>query len=473
MIIRPIQIDDLILPGNSQLTITQGEGEGYVQYAVKDGAFPYEKKPRLEAKILTITGFFEEKQTCKSDCIIYNRTTFSQKLQKLSQKKTYLYGIRQDSKIFRLLVRISIPESNPNNISYNGYGFSIQLIGINPYWENKTDYLYFDKTCGLCLCDEPIKFLGQNFYNYNELCYPLRVLDYPLVPKPTSGKITQSIYIPPIDQINPPVNYILSNNFYLNPDYTLNSADQSILGNFTFSTTSFINPISLQLNGNDTLQDLIILLNTQDISKHSDSSFTNKLDEIEIYLNITNPQNLTQLNLSLFDENNTEIIANNLQETLVIVNSISQKYQIRLDQFTGLDNFNLSTFSKIKLSYQGNSTILFNGINLNKSFGYDLTPVSPENIITSNFTLADTEIIAFFNPNAIQKIISFENTTISIPNNYSMAIIANNKYYFGNSFYSLFEAGKCQNRLNRSVVHCSFQSDKPASVFFRQIELFL
>jgi len=473
MILRPIQIDNLILPGNSKLTISQDEGEGFVQYAVKDGAFVYTKKPRLEAKILTITGFFTEEKLCKTDCIIYNLTNFFQKLEELTQKTTYLYAIRQDNKIFRILVRVSIPNFDENNYSYFGCSFSIQMIGVNPYWEDKTNYLYFDKTCGLCIFDEPIKFLGQNFYNYNELCYPLQVLDYPLILKQTNFEITKSIFVPPIDQINPPINYILSNNFYLKSDYILNSVYQSIVGNFTFSTESFVNPVSLQLDGNNTLQELIILLNTQNIGQHSDNSFVNKLDEIEIYLKITNPQNLAQLSFSLFNEENIEIIADDLQKVLIIANNIPQKHQIRLDQFSNLENFDFSTFSKIKISYEGNSTIFFNGASLNKSFGYDLTPVSSENIIKSNYTLADTEIIAFFNKTATQKIISFENATISIPNDYSMVVIANNKYYLGNSLYSLFEAGKCQNRFNRSVVHCSFQSDKPASVFFRQIELFL
>lgn len=473
MIIRPIQIDDLILPSNSKLTISQGEGEGYVQYAVKDGAFIYGKKPRLEAKILTISGFFVEKEICRPNCIIYDRVAFSQKIEKLAQKTTYLYGIRQDNKIFRILVRVAIPSFDENNYSYNGYGFSIQLIGINPYWEDKTNYLYFDKTCGLCLCDEPVKFLGQNFYNFNELCYPLRVLDYPFISKSNSETITQNLYKPPTDQINPSINYILSNSFYLNPNFALNSNYLSIIGNFSFSNTAFVNPISIQINGNNTSQSLTILLNTQDISQHSDGSFVNKLDEIEIYLKITNPQNLTNFQLSLFDSQDNQIIAKKIQNTLVISNNIYQKYQIRLNQFDGINNFDFTSFSKIKIDYQGNSNIFFNGLNLNKAFGYDLTPVSPENIIKSNYTLADTEIIAFFNSTATQKIVSFENTTILLPNQYSLLVIANNKYYFGNSFYSLFEAGHCLNRFNRSVVHCSYKSDKLASVFFRQIELFL
>lgn len=473
MILRPIQIDDLILPGNSKLISTQGEGEGFVQYAVKDGAFVYSKKPRLESKIITISGFFFEQVICKPNCLIYDRQTFSQKIEKLAQKTTYLYAIRQDNKIFRLLVRIAIPSFDQNNYSYTGFGFSIQLIGVNSYWEDKSNYLYFDQNCGLCLCDEPVKFLGQNFYNYSDLCYPLRVLDYPLVAKTNIGIMTQSLYIPPTDQINPSINYILSNTFYLNPNYSLNSNKLSILGTFSFSTNSFVNPISLQLTGNSTPQNLTILLNTLDISKHIDGNFVNKLDELEIYLNISSPQNLQQLNLSIFDANNNQITVSNLQDVLIISNSTWQKYQIRLDQFSGLNNFDLTTFSKIQIDYKGNSTILFNGLNLNKSFGYDLISVNSENIIKSNYTLADTEVIAFFNPVANQKIVSFEETTISLPADYSMLVIANNKYYFGNSFYSLFEIGHCINRFNRSVVHCSYQSDKPASVFFRQIELFL
>ena len=142
MCIKPFQLGDVLLPNTFEAINSPTESVSFVEFATQDGGFAYQNKPRISTRTFQISGKVWSKDECGIDKEP-NPKTFHLKLNRLRQnREVFLFGIRQDSKIFKLKCRMGLPEFTP--LSDDLYTYRVTLTALDPEWEECTQNIYLD-----------------------------------------------------------------------------------------------------------------------------------------------------------------------------------------------------------------------------------------------------------------------------------------------------------------------------------------